>query len=123
MMHSDQPSILTEPVPLGLVNTAFVPTDQVTACEDEIRAMAKRYGFPRDPEIIRIDDGRVPPVLGDFLMRIVRVDATAVFIPNADHVGGQAGVLQIMGTVLGTNPPRVLMRGVFFTEAVEGQQR
>lgn len=123
-MHPNPPSALsTDPVPLGLVNTAFVPADQVSACEDEIRSMAKRYGFPRDPEIVHIDDGRVPPVLGDFLMRIVHAEATAVFIPNADHVGGQAGVLQIMGTVFGTNPPRVLMRGVFFTEAVEGQQR
>ncbi|WP_280392913.1 hypothetical protein [Nocardia wallacei] len=115
--------VTTVPVALGLVNLAFVPANSVGDCEDEIRALAKRYGFPSDPEIIRIDDGRVPPVLGDFLMRIVRVDATAVFIPNADHVGGQAGVLQIMGTVLGTNPPRVLMRGVFFTEGVEGHQR
>ncbi|MCM6774956.1 hypothetical protein NDR87_26285 [Nocardia sp. CDC159] len=113
----------TAPVALAVMNTALVPNQEAGERESEICSAAARYGFAEAPEVVRFEHGAdtLPPALGEVLRRIVEVQATAVFMPSADHVGGIAGVLRIMNAVMGTRPPRVLMRGVFFTDDAADQ--
>ncbi|MGI5216240.1 hypothetical protein [Nocardia sp. CA-290969] len=102
---------IEQPMAIGLIDTRRVP--DVDQCERDIRSLAARYGFAMVPTMIHIVESV------DFLTvsyDIREAGATAVIMPNPDHVGGPPGVLRIMLAVLDTETDKVLNRGVFFTE-------